>query len=133
MGILVPADVEHVMQEYLKERLSSGTAAALVSTRFGDAEQVVHLFSTGGFDRTLVSGEHRIVFDCYGQREGQAQQLAALVHGLVVDAHSRLIGRTQIYDVEATLPANFPHPERPDYYRYQFNATIHARHRTGTI
>lgn len=128
MDILIPADIEYITQEYLRGVLPADGMSAVVTTAFEDADLVVHLFTTGGDDRTIVSGQPRVVFDCYGRREAQAQRLAAITHGRVKDMDSRVIGGTQIYDVTATLPSNYPHPDRPDYFRYQFNALIHARH-----
>lgn len=121
--MLVPADVEYAVREYLKPLLTVPVSSSLGAT----ASQVV-AFSVGGSEATLVSGRPRLVFDCYGEREAQAWALAQKVFGLVKDLDCRMIGGVQLYDVTATLPANLPHPDKPTLFRYQFNAIIHARH-----
>ena len=119
----VPADVEYVVREYLKPLLS-----VPVSSKLTTAKDQVVTFSVGGAEATLVSGRPRLVFDCYGERAGLAWALVQKAWGLVKDLDCRLISGVQFYDIEASLPVNLPHPDKPDLFRYQFNATIHARH-----
>lgn len=121
--MLVPADVEYTVREYLKPLLS-----VPVSSKIGATANQVVAFSVGGPESTLVSGRPRLVFDCYGGREAQAWKLARDTFGFIKDLDCRLVGGVQFYDVEPTLPSNLPHPDKPDSFRYQFNAIIHARH-----
>ena len=59
-----------------------------------------------------------------GSREGAA----------VRDLDCRRIGDIQFYDTSPEQPPfNYPHPEKPTLYRYQFNALVHARHVQGDI
>lgn len=121
--MLAPADVEFVLVEYLKSRLT-----VPVATKLGSSKSQVVLFTTGGSKSTLVSGRPRVVFDCYGEREALAINLANQVWALVEDLDCRMIGGTQFYDVDSTLPINLPHPDKPDLFRRQFNSLIHTRH-----
>lgn len=121
--MLAPADVEFVLVEYLKSRLT-----VPVATKLGASKNQVVLFTTGGSKATLVSGRPRVVFDCYGEREALAVNLANQVWALVEDLDCRLVGDAQFYDVESTLPINLPHPDKPDLFRRQFNSLIHTRH-----
>lgn len=121
--MLVPADVEYTVREYLKPLMSVPVSSKLTAAK----DQVVS-FSVGGTEATLVSGRPRLVFDCYGAREGLAWSLVQKVWALVKDLDCRLIAGVQFYDIEASMPVNLPHPDKPDLFRYQFNATIHARH-----
>lgn len=118
-----PVDIEYVVQEYLKQFFDEP-----VSTGIGSSDPQVVLFTTGGSEVTLVSARPRVVFDCYGATEGQAINLANKVWARVKNLECRVVGGVQFYDVEATLPMNLPHPDRPDVYRRQFNAIIHTRH-----
>lgn len=124
--MLVPADLEWAIRDYLAGRVQVPVGNALTD----DVEQVV-VFSTGGSTRTLVSSEVRLVFDCYADQPGEAHSIAARVYGLVRDLDCRRIGGVQFYDVGLGPPYNFPHPDKPDHYRYQFSALIHARHVEG--
>lgn len=121
--MLAPADVEYVVREYLKPHLS-----VPVNSELGKGSNQVVVFSLGGPEATIVSGRPRLVFDCYGERAGLAWALVQKVWALVKDLDCRQIAGVQFYDVEAALPVNLPHPDKPDAFRYQFNATIHARH-----
>lgn len=121
--MLAPADIEFVLVGYLKSRLT-----VPVATKLGSAKNQVVLFTTGGSKSTLVSGRPRVVFDCYGEREALAINLANQVWALVEDLDCRMIGGTQFYDVDSTLPINLPHPDKPDLFRRQFNSLIHTRH-----
>lgn len=121
--MLVPADVEYVVREYLKPSLSVPVGSSL-----GKASNQLVAYSLGGPEATLVSGRPRLVFDCYGARQAQAWDLVQKVWGLVKDLDCRLIAGVQFYEIDAQLPVNLPHPDKPDLFRYQFNATIHARH-----
>ena len=121
--MLAPADIEFVLVEYLKPLLT-----VPVATKLGSAKNQVVLFTTGGSKSTLVSGRPRVVFDCYGEREALAINLANQVWALVEDLDCRMIGGTQFYDVDSTLPINLPHPDKPDLFRRQFNSLIHTRH-----
>lgn len=121
--MLAPADIEFVLVEYLKSRLT-----VPVATKLGSAKNQVVLFTTGGSKSTLVSGRPRVVFDCYGEREALAINLANQVWALVEDLDCRMIDGTQFYDVDSTLPINLPHPDKPDLFRRQFNSLIHTRH-----
>lgn len=121
--MLAPADIEFVLVEYLKSRLT-----VPVATKLGSAKNQVVLFTTGGSKSTLVSGRPRVVFDCYGEREALAINLANQAWALVEDLDCRMIGGTQFYDVDSTLPINLPHPDKPDLFRRQFNSLIHTRH-----
>lgn len=121
--MLVPADVEYTVREYLKPLVS-----VPVSSKLTDAKGQLVTFSLGGSEATLVSGRPRMVFDCYGEREAQAVALAQKAWGLIKDLDCRLIAGVQFYEISAALPVNLPHPDKPDAFRYQFNATIHARH-----
>lgn len=121
--MLAPADVESLLVDHLSTALDVQVGTALR----GDGPQVV-LFSTGGQTRTMVSGQPRIVFDCYHSRELPAFELARRVWAQVADMDCRMIGGVQVYDVTPTMPANYPHPDKPSLFRYQFNAEIHARH-----
>lgn len=121
--MLVPADVEYVVREYLKPLL-----AEPVHSKIGTESVHLVTYSLGGAEATLVSGRPRLVFDCYGERAEQAWALAQKAWGLVKDLDCRFIDGVQFYEIEAALPVNLPHPDKPDFYRYQFNATIHARH-----
>ena len=129
MDLLIPADIEYAVQGWIKSVFTAQSwGSPIVSTSFKDGDAVVVAFSTGGSNRTLVSGGQRIMFDCYAKREAQAWGLASKVYAAIADLDSRRVEGVQFYDVEPTLPANYPHPDRPDYFRYQFNAVIHARH-----
>ncbi|WP_102157706.1 hypothetical protein [Zhihengliuella halotolerans] len=132
--MLVPADIEFAVAKYLEAAFAAqGWPAVPVGTKIrDDADSFVVAFTTGGPNRTLVSGEDRIVFDCYAERELPAQQLAARVFALIRDLDCRRVGGIQFYDVEPRKPANAPHPDKPALHRYQFNATIHARYLSGT-
>ena len=121
--MLLPADVEYLVREYLKPLLD-----VPVSSKIGDAPNQLVTYSLGGPEATLVSGRPRLVFDCYAEREAKAWNLAAKAWGLVKDLDCRFMDGVQIYEIEAALPVNLPHPDKPDLARYQFNATIHARH-----
>lgn len=121
--MLAPADIEFVLVEYLKPLLT-----VPVATKLGSAKNQVVLFTTGGSKSTLVSGRPRVVFDCYGEREALAINLANQVWALVEDLDCRMVSGTQFYDVESTLPINLPHPDKPDLFRRQFNSLIHTRH-----
>lgn len=121
--MLAPADIEFALTSYLKPLVSEP-----VGTKIGTAKNQVVLFTTGGSEATLVSGRPRVVFDCYGEREAAAVNLANKVWALVKDLDCRLVGESQFYDVELSLPINLPHPDKPDVFRRQFNAIIHARH-----
>lgn len=121
--MLAPADIEFVLVEYLKPLLT-----VPVATKLGSAKNQVVLFTTGGSKSTLVSGRPRVVFDCYGEREALAINLANQVWALVEDLDCRMIDGTQFYDVDSTLPINLPHPDKPDLFRRQFNSLIHTRH-----
>ena len=79
--MLAPADVEFVLVEYLKSRLT-----VPVATKLGASKNQVVLFTTGGSKATLVSGRPRVVFDCYGEREALAVNLANQVWALVEDS-----------------------------------------------
>jgi len=131
--LLVPADVEYVLERYLEAGFrAQGWGAVDVDTRIpAKGDTFVVAFTTGGQDRTLVSGADRIVFDCYAPRAALAQNLAARVFALVKDLDSRLVEGVQFYDVTPTKPANYPNPDKPTLYRYQFNAVIHARYPKG--
>ncbi|WP_300345499.1 hypothetical protein [Nesterenkonia sp.] len=131
--VLVPADIEYVVNSWLRDQYQShGWGQIPVSTRLPRAEDTfVVAFTTGGTNRTLVSGEDRIVFDCYAPREALAQKVSARIFALVTDLDCRRVGDVQFYDVTPTKPANYPNPEKPNLYRYQFNALIHARYLTG--
>ncbi|MCT1607157.1 hypothetical protein M3B43_07420 [Nesterenkonia massiliensis] len=131
--VMVPADIEHITNTWIQARYAAlGWGQVPVSTTLPPSgESFVVAFTTGGQDRTLVSGEDRIVFDCYGPREAPAQQLSARIFALVKDLDSRLIDGVQFYDVTPTKPANYPDPRKPDLFRYQFNALIHARYLPG--
>lgn len=121
--MLAPADIEFVLVEYLEPLLT-----VPVATKLGSAKNQVVLFTTGGSKSTLVSGRPRVVFDCYGEREALAINLANQVWALVEDLDCRMIDGTQFYDVDSTLPINLPHPDKPDLFRRQFNSLIHTRH-----
>ena len=121
--MLAPADIEFVLVEYLKSSLT-----VPVATKLGSAKNQVVLFTTGGSKSTLVSGRPRVVFDCYGEREALAINLANQVWALVEDLDCRMVDGTQFYDVDSTLPINLPHPDKPDLSRRQFNSLIHTRH-----
>lgn len=121
--MLAPADVEYTVREYLKPALT-----VPVSSKLSKAKGQVVAFSLGGSEATIVSGRPRLVFDCYGEREAPAWELVQKVWALVKDLDCRLIGGVKFYEIGVELPINLPHPDRPDLYRYQFNAIIHARH-----
>ena len=124
--MIQPADLEWVVADYLDARLDVPASDALK----GDGPQVV-VFSTGGVTRTLVSSEVRVVFDAYALQPGAAHILSARVYALVRDLDSRLVGGVQFYDVDPGPPYSFPNPDKPDLYRFQFSALIHARHVEG--
>mgnify|MGYP007088346304 CR=1 FL=1 len=124
--MIQPADLEWVVADYLDAGLDVPVSNALA----GDGPQVV-VFSTGGATRTVVSSEVRLVFDAYALQPGAAHALAARVYALVRDLDCRRVGGVQFYDVDPGPPYSFPHPDKPDLYRYQFSALIHARHVEG--
>lgn len=126
--MLVPADLEWVVVDHLSERLMVPVSNALTD----DPSQVV-VFSTGGATRTLVSSEVRLAFDAYAEQPGEAHSLAAQVYALVRDLDCRQVGPVQFYDVDPGPPYSFPHPDKPDHFRYQFSALVHARHVERTI
>lgn len=121
--MLLPADVEFTVREYLKPLLD-----VPILSKVGDPPNQLVTYSLGGAEATIVSGRPRLVFDCYGEREAKAWALAQKAWGLVKDLDCRFIAGVQFYEIDAALPVNLPHPDKPDLYRYQFNATIHARH-----
>lgn len=118
-----PLDIEYALSEYLKTKISEP-----VHTELGAEKSQVVLFTTGGPEATLVSGRPRVVFDCYGERAALALNLANKVWAYIKDLDCRMIGEAQFYEIEATLPINLPNPDKPDLFRRQFNAIIHARH-----
>lgn len=131
--LLIPADLEWVVRDYLTERFAAeGWGDLNGDTKLREHQSQTVLFTTGGSERTLVSSESRFVFDSYEAREAPAQKRAARVFALIKDLHSRRVGDVQFYDITPTVPFNYPDPRTPDLYRYQFNALIHARHVRGT-
>lgn len=124
--MIQPADLEWVVADYLAAHVT-----VPVSNELTDAPSQVVVFSTGGVTRTLVSSELRLVFDCYAPQPGEAHSLAARVYALTRDLDCRQVGPVQFYDVDPGPPYNFPHPDKPDTYRFQFSALIHARHVEG--
>jgi len=130
--VLVPADVEYAVEKYLESGfVANGWGVLKVDTQIPAGDTFVVAFTTGGQDRTTVSGTDRVVFDCYAPRAALAQKLAARVFALIKDLDSRFIDGVQFYDVTPTKPANYPNPDKPDLFRYQFNAVIHARYPKG--
>ncbi|GAA2940875.1 MULTISPECIES: hypothetical protein [unclassified Glutamicibacter] len=118
-----PADVEYLVREYLKP-----LAGVPVSSKMTNDKNFLVAFSLGGPEATLVSGRPRLVFDCYGEREALAIKLAQRVWGLVKGLDGLFLDGVQFYEVEANLPVNLPHPDKPTLFRYQFNAAIHVHH-----
>lgn len=132
--LLVPADIEYAIEKYLEAGfVANGWGSVNVDTRIPAAgDTFVVAFTAGGQDRTLVSGEDRVLFDCYAPRAALAQKLAARTFALIKDLDCRHVEGVQFYDVTPTKPSNYPNPDKQDLFRYQFNAVIHARYQQGT-
>ena len=132
--MLVPADLEWVVRDWLRDRVAGMSPTPYVDNRLTERDVQVVVFSTGGNVRTTVSSDVRLVFDCYAKSPGDAHRLAAHIFSLVRDLDCRQLGDVQFYDVAPEQPPfNFPHPEKPTLYRYQLNALVHARHVRGDI
>ena len=132
--MLVPADLEWAVRDWVRDQVAGMVNPPHVDNRLTERDRQVVIFSTGGNVRSLVSSDVRLVFDCYATTPGEAQRLAAHVFAAVRDLDCRRIGDVQFYDVSPEQPPfNYPHPEKPTLYRYQFNALVHARHVQGDI
>lgn len=132
--MLVPADLEWAVRDWVRGQVAGMANPPHVGNRLTERDRQVVIFSTGGNVRSLVSSDVRLVFDTYATTPGEAQRLAAHVFAAVRDLDCRRIGDVQFYDVSPEQPPfNYPHPEKPTLYRYQFNALVHARHVQGDI
>lgn len=132
--MLVPADLEWAARDWVRGQVAEMANPPHVDNRLTERDRQVVIFSTGGNVRSLVSSDVRLVFDVYERTPGEAQRLAAHVFAAVRDLDCRRIGDVQFYDVSPEQPPfNYPHPEKPTLYRYQFNALVHARHVQGDI
>lgn len=132
--MLVPADLEWAVRDWVRGQVAGMDNPPYVDNRLTERDRQVVIFSTGGNVRSLVSSDVRLVFDVYERTPGEAQRLAAHVFAAVRDLDCRRIGDVQFYDVSPEQPPfNYPHPEKPTLYRYQFNALVHARHVQGDI
>lgn len=132
--MLVPADLEWAVRDWVRGQVAEMANPPHVDNRLTERDRQVVIFSTGGNVRSLVSSDVRLVFDVYERTPGEAQRLAAHVFAAVRDLDCRRIGDVQFYDVSPEQPPfNYPHPEKPTLYRYQFNALVHARHVQGDI
>ena len=132
--MLIPADLEWIVRDWLRGNVADMSPPPHVDNELTERDVQVVVFSTGGNVRTAVSSDVRLVFDCYAKSPGDAHRLAAHIFALVRDLDCRQVGDVQFYDVTPEQPPfNFPHPEKPTLYRYQFNALVHARHVQGDI
>ena len=132
--MLVPADLEWAVRDWVRDQVAEMADPPHVDNRLTERDRQVVIFSTGGNVRSLVSSDVRLVFDCYATTPGEAQRLAAHVFAAVRDLDCRQVGDVQFYDVSPEQPPfNYPHPEKPTLYRFQFNALVHARHVQGDI
>lgn len=132
--MLVPADLEWAVRDWVRDQVAEMANPPHVDNRLTERDRQVVIFSTGGNVRSLVSSDVRLVLDTYATTPGEAQRLAAHVFAAVRDLDCRRIGDIQFYDTSLEQPPfNYPHPEKPTLYRYQFNALVHARHVQGDI
>lgn len=132
--MLVPADLEWAVRDWVRDQVAGMVNPPHVDNRLTERDRQVVIFSTGGNVRSLVSSDVRLVLDTYATTPGEAQRLAAHVFAAVRDLDCRRIGDIQFYDTSPEQPPfNYPHPEKPTLYRYQFNALVHARHVQGDI
>lgn len=121
MEVIVFADIEQLLIDYLAEGLTGYGVTVSVSTRIPNPrpDACVVLMRTGGVGQTMVTDDALVTFDCRAPTEHEAASLAALVRGLVNAAEGTILDSVMIYRVrEAAGPANNPDATTPDQARY---------------
>lgn len=84
----------------------------------------------GGIRQTLVSDAATLVFECWGDDEDQAHDLAQLVRMWVLDIGGYVDDEGPVYRAtELAGPGRLPDP-LSDQERYTFTASVHLRGRT---
>ncbi len=124
--LIVGANIERLLVDYLPPLLAARGFAVPVSTKARSSESVT-LYRTGGPRVTLVSDRPQVTFDCRAALEGRASDLALMVRGLVYATDGEVLGGHQVYGVdELTGPSNMPDPNYAGA-RYRWTALIHIR------
>lgn len=131
MELLVSVDSEiAAITEIRASLVGSAFASAKVGTKIPSQSpkprQFVRVISAGGSERDLVTDEALLTLEAFCDDEGDARDLAALLVAIVQRA-GRLgrLGGCVCFGVDvAGLPANLPHPDIPDRFRY--TATVSA-------
>lgn len=131
--LLIPADGELAAITALDQGLA-GTpfADAPAATQIPDSPKparFVRVVSAGGSQRDLVTDEATLVVDAFAVDEVDARDLAA--YCVAVLQRAGWVGRlgdVVCYGVDVGgIPANLPHPDVPDRYRYTVTATAALR------
>lgn len=134
MEVLIPADAEVAALTELSLMLPAHgfpgltmTAGAL-GTKLPTADpkpaEFGRVVATGGAGRDLVTDSPLLVLEGYAVKEQRARDLCAFMVAIIeAAARGGALGGATCYSANlGALPANLPHPQVPD--RFRFTSTI---------
>ncbi|MEX1078882.1 MAG: hypothetical protein WED09_07225 [Homoserinimonas sp.] len=91
--------------------------------------EFIRVVLSGGAERDLVTDSPTVTVEYFAVKEGRAARGAAFALAVLQRAgRVGSLGGVPCYGVTSfSLPANLPHPEVPDRFRYQFTVSADLR------
>ncbi|VXC30705.1 conserved hypothetical protein [Microbacterium sp. 8M] len=143
MELLIPTDAEVAALDELSEALpvhgfpgitkAAQTLGTKIPTSTTKPDEFGRVVGVGGAGRDLVTDSPLLTLEAFAKKEQRARDLCALMVAIIERAaRAGTLGGAVIYAARIVgLPANLPHPQVPDRFRFTATVSVDLRRTTA--
>lgn len=143
MELLIPTDAEVAAIDELSVALpvhgfpglskAAKTLGTKIPTTTPKPAEFARVVGVGGAGRDLVTDSPLLTLEGFAKKEQRARDLCALMVAIIERAaRVGTLGGSVIYAARVVgLPANLPHPQVPDWFRFTATVSVDLRRTTA--